>query len=137
MKCPSCSSPLREVRQHGIRLDVCACGGIWFDVGELEAWYANLRPGAARPQLPGHFLLHDDDGRPCPHCTDAVLRRFDVGEVRGSLCRQCRGVWLTAIDAQRVRRQPVDAASGPTTGALAYGISDGLMELLLGVAIGL
>ena len=73
MECPARSSSLPGVHQHGIRVDVCACGG----------------------------------------------------------------VWLTAVDMQRIRRLPPPADSGTTAGAIAYGVSEGLVELPLGVLTGL
>lgn len=36
MQCPRCNEDLIETKKHGVVLDACtACGGIWFDKGEL------------------------------------------------------------------------------------------------------
>jgi len=35
--CPSCHVPMREVRKHGVLIDLCPnCHGVWLDRGELE-----------------------------------------------------------------------------------------------------
>ncbi|MEO6666631.1 MAG: zf-TFIIB domain-containing protein [Nitrospiria bacterium] len=37
MKCPKCGSDMAEIERQGIKVDQCgACGGIYFDRGELE-----------------------------------------------------------------------------------------------------
>ncbi|MFZ5877045.1 MAG: zf-TFIIB domain-containing protein [Nitrospirota bacterium] len=37
MKCPKCGADMRELERQGIKVDQCgACGGIYFDRGELE-----------------------------------------------------------------------------------------------------
>lgn len=37
MKCPKCGADMREIERQGIKVDQCsACGGIYFDRGELE-----------------------------------------------------------------------------------------------------
>lgn len=35
--CPACAAPMRTHHPRGVELDGCmACGGVWFDGGELE-----------------------------------------------------------------------------------------------------
>ena len=37
MKCPKCGMDLSHFEMNGVELDRCEdCGGIWFDVGEVE-----------------------------------------------------------------------------------------------------
>ncbi len=37
MKCPKCGADMKEIERQGIKVDQCgACGGIYFDRGELE-----------------------------------------------------------------------------------------------------
>ena len=38
MKCPKCGTDLVEIDFKGMKIDEClSCGGIWLDVGELDA----------------------------------------------------------------------------------------------------
>lgn len=37
MKCPKCGADLAHEAYHGVEVDRChACGGVWFDAGEVE-----------------------------------------------------------------------------------------------------
>ena len=36
-RCPKCAAPLLTVTYRNVELDKCsACGGLWFDCGELD-----------------------------------------------------------------------------------------------------
>ena len=58
--CPSCQVPMREVRKHGVLIDLCpSFHVVWLDRGELEKILA-----AEREVLDYDALVH---GRPKPH----------------------------------------------------------------------
>lgn len=89
LSCPRCVSTLHAVdTDDGPTLDFCAaCGGIWFDHGELESflsWKTPPERQAAAAELVA-----------CPRCQTDTLAGFRLrGE--GPLleaCRTCGGVW--------------------------------------------
>ncbi len=100
---------------------------MWFDRGELEAWMATRgQVGSPLQQL----VIRDGNERSCPRCTSVTLQRFEFGEVRGSRCSHCRGIWLTAADVQRARALAGDAGPGP----LAIGLAGSLDHCLEAIA---
>ncbi|MAG16592.1 MAG: hypothetical protein CMJ21_00825 [Phycisphaerae bacterium] len=45
MKCPKCGKDMKEVDMQHIRVDRCnACGGTFFDRGEVEALIGSVHP---------------------------------------------------------------------------------------------
>lgn len=56
MHCPKCGMNLTEVEFQGLRLDKCfACGGIWFDNGELDVWIEKHESHGILGKLKGFF----------------------------------------------------------------------------------
>jgi Zn-finger nucleic acid-binding protein len=103
--CPECGSPLPQERHLGIQLDVCdRCQGIWFDHGELKAyWSASKSVDGPPPVDPARFEA--DPGcttLACPCCTTDTLavRRVDV--FNGGPCSACLGVWLGRAEIGRL-----------------------------------
>lgn len=97
MTCPTCDRPLVRESHQGVLLDVClACHGMWFDRGELEAyWKASRSVDEPPPVNPVQFKAGPGDATlVCPSClTDALaVRRIDV--FSGGPCSGCLGVWL-------------------------------------------
>lgn len=135
MSCPGCQRPLREVRHHGIPVDACDCGGIWFDRGELQSWMAQKGLAGAAPG-PGATALPQASLRRCPRCAVESLQRFEAGEIRGCHCGQCHGLWLTKVDVGRVERLArVDASPAGAQFGVTYG--DCIAQLLAAVFDGL
>ena len=54
MRCPLCGGRMREMRKHGVDMDVCLdCKGIWLDHGELaKIMQTCMREGAAPDAMP-------------------------------------------------------------------------------------
>lgn len=81
-----------------VELDVCeACGGAWFDHGELTA-YLKRRVAAAPPgpALDGKRRdALDERVADCPRC-GLFLEKKRLGPVRADVCATCGGVWLDA-----------------------------------------
>lgn len=49
MKCPKCGADLTHEEYSGVEVDRChACGGVWFDAGEVEQVLAQQEAGAGR-----------------------------------------------------------------------------------------
>lgn len=95
-ECPACGAEMKHLQHAGEHLDECtACGGVWFDAGELRAYahakvVGNLREGTLR-----HFFkgLGEAASR-CPACQAPALHR---GETEGhaiSGCDACGGFFL-------------------------------------------
>ena len=104
---------LRTVEHHGIKVDACDCGGLWFDRGELEAWMR------ARRGEPRQIERRQESAPPappsrCPRCADLLLDRhaFLAGDFR--VCRRCAGIWvdargMAALDPSVARESGISA----------------------------
>lgn len=95
MKCPECNAKLLPRRARGVELDSCrACGGTWFDAGELEAYRssAGARADAAGPRFvaaPGR------DPAPCPKCVTPTLIGGRAGRLAFRRCSRCAGIYVS------------------------------------------
>jgi Zn-finger nucleic acid-binding protein len=99
VKCPACAKPLVVIEREGIEVDWCAaCGGFWFDAGELE-----LLAELAQRDFTLDFTEEDpaSGGKPperrrCPRCR----QRMDVRNlaleppVAIDLCPVGHGMWF-------------------------------------------
>jgi Zn-finger nucleic acid-binding protein len=82
------------VLHRDVRVDVCDCGGMWFDHGEVEAWARDKGDAAARTtaaRTPG-----TSSDRVCPRCQIAAMRLHMVDGKTLNRCSRCKGVWLPA-----------------------------------------
>lgn len=56
MRCPKCGMELAEVDYRGVFVDACfACGGMYFDHGEIDKIVAQDEPGAFKKIVSGLF----------------------------------------------------------------------------------
>lgn len=108
LRCPACDGPLASTPLGPLTIDTCeACGGAWFDRGELEAHLTRsateLSPTAPsplpneRPAPPGRVW------KQCPSCTQPMTPRN--WEVRsGVIIDVCtaHGAWLDGGELLRV-----------------------------------
>jgi Zn-finger nucleic acid-binding protein len=91
MKCPDCQSPLTVLEVGGVEIDHCqACGGTWFDEGELERVRRSVGSSDARLK----FTPTDGPGGPCPRCVGARLAGGVVAQASVGRCPRCKGVWV-------------------------------------------
>lgn len=105
MDCPKCDSEsLVETASLGnIPLDVCpACGGIWFDKGELEALLAQSQGGAVADLS---LISPKPEGLSCPRCNSKMTRGGLVNPLLiVDKCEACGGVWLDAHELALVEK---------------------------------
>lgn len=104
MECPQCNTRLKafmvQSRNPGIdiELDRChACGGVWFDAGELE-------------NATGRKVLKSTraSDRFCPRCLIPLLNAELTAGVAVEACRACKGTYLDHRDMDTVtKRAPV------------------------------
>jgi Zn-finger nucleic acid-binding protein len=90
MQCPRCNADLVVVEAEEVELDWCAaCGGVWFDAGEVEELLGagvslGLPPaGAAEPDLR------------CPRCPRR-LAKTSLGSTTLDTCPDNHGIWFDA-----------------------------------------
>ena len=110
MKCPACKRPLRERGVGEFTVDTChgGCGGIWFDVAELELM--NDRAAAALHRVwqhPQREVEHAAE-RLCPRCPGKVLERkwfSEAKKVEIDQCPQCAGIWLDDGEFTTIREE--------------------------------
>ncbi|MBS2031722.1 MAG: zf-TFIIB domain-containing protein [Deltaproteobacteria bacterium] len=120
LRCPRCSEVLSRKRVAGVELDGCrACGGSFFDAGELTT--------IARD--PVNLLAVDDAFRAvqpalkpqstnaCPRC-QTTMTKFEQPSLRGielDACKTCKGIWLDGGEPTEIakRRGVVVLATGP------------------------
>lgn len=107
--CSNCGRDMDVVTRGGlgIEIDVCeGCGGIWLDVGELDALLAEVpvqESPADRRTLRREVHVHTSDSRlgveyrKCPRC-EAVMMRRNFGGISGVIIDECsvHGVYLDA-----------------------------------------
>jgi uncharacterized protein len=117
MKCPVCGMNLSPVRAGSVTVDAClgGCGGIWFDIFELQKLDDPQEKEAAellvnvkkRADVPVDYSQR----RYCPRCRDIVMmrhyysprRRVEVDE-----CPSCGGFWLDAGELALIREEHAD-----------------------------
>lgn len=98
MKCPKCEAEsLRSHRIGEIDVDQCeACGGVWFDLGELDD---TLEDGGRGDLKYVEATLPGDDMKPapCPRC-GGTGNMVPVKNVEHGFhidtCTVCQGKWL-------------------------------------------
>jgi Zn-finger nucleic acid-binding protein len=111
-RCPSCGGPLLRYRVQTLELDGCpACGGAWFDAGELRALKDRVDRGSW-----GNLRWLDEEldavgrteARPTPRTCprDAGVRllgvRFGPTDTVLDWCPTCRGIWLDHGEFDRI-----------------------------------
>ena len=92
MKCPDCQSALLATEMGDVEIDHCrACGGTWFDEGELQRVREAVGPfGDGAPR----FKPTDGPGGPCPRCVGARLAGGVVASASVGRCPRCKGIWV-------------------------------------------
>ena len=99
-ECPQCNTPMKpfmvQSRNPGIdvELDRChACGGVWFDAGELEIATGRSVIKSKSPS-----------DRYCPKCLIPLLNADLTTGVAVEACRTCKGTYLDARDMAMVTK---------------------------------
>lgn len=117
LRCPTCDASLAHTETAGMTVDTCAaCGGAWFDRGELEAHLSRPEArsdvrGAAVPTSRGPAY------RRCPRCAAPMTPR-NWERYSGVVVDVCarHGVWVDGGELGRLhlwmdspKRERVDA----------------------------
>lgn len=142
LPCPVClgvtmSKTRLSGRGQDLTLDACPrCGGIWFELGEVQRLRAH--PPDALWKLVQQ--RHDPHRGPCHQCQAIIDRNADRCEACGEAnriecpscqremdvqtheglrldtCRHCRGVWFDHIELEAVWKLAVTSAKSARTG---------------------
>jgi len=111
MACPKCprSQPgeLIQITIDDVQVERCAaCGGMWFDKGELGA-LLNRETARINPLLGGTDPedLNYKTGR-CPRDGKKMLRVLSARnrQVVIESCSTCQGIWLDGGEFERIKR---------------------------------
>ena len=134
MKCPRCSHELQVVSVGGVKVDACqdSCGGIWFDLFELEKM--------DQPDESAAWLLENmridieqtiDLAKPvgCPRCEGVALMRQQYSKNHSIMidkCQVCGGIWLDFGELFEIRSgNPPSAEIRTSSGDLLRGLQSG------------
>lgn len=121
MQCSSCDRPLRAVVHREVHVDVCDCGGMWFDRGELDTW---MRRERIPPPLAPVVGVKGAATSSCPRCATKTLERRTIEGASGGRCSRCTGVWLSAAAIAKF-----DPAPREPGGSGWYTFFDGVIQL--------
>lgn len=146
--CPVClGATMKKVRLKGGRqtlvLDYCArCGGVWFELGEVQhlrshaqsSFWTSVAPRADRFQMPCHscqaMIDRNADKCPacgwsnridCPTCGRKLEPQVHEG-LRLDVCNKCKGVWFDHIELDAIWKSALSAnvaRKRPSKGAVA------------------
>ena len=111
LKCPGCASDeMRVSFFHGQEVDSCtACGGIWFDSGELNAALSAADNGNDSVGIENSLGCYKGPSqKSCVHC-DEVLHHYhlmDDFHVEIDICHSCTGVWIDENEREKVVQSP-------------------------------
>ena len=82
------------IEAEGVELDWCpACGGAWFDAGEIEILLDRPRPVSELFGLPPEGERRPD--RRCPRCPE-LLAKVALGRTVLDACPAHHGIWFDA-----------------------------------------
>jgi uncharacterized protein len=101
MICPACGKDALIVEYDNIELDYCpACGGVWFDAGELELLLEAAHLGTDRAFLEGVAKSTeakiDEKKRRCPVCR-RKMKKVVINEEKNivtDICLGGHGIWF-------------------------------------------
>ena len=133
MNCPACTRELRERNVGQFTVDTChgGCGGIWFDVSELQR--VGEREAAALHRVWQHPRREVQQAaqRICPRCPAQVLERkwfSDSRQVEIDECPKCGGIWLDDGEFSAIREELKQAQAGAQPWARALSEAITLVE---------
>lgn len=113
-ECPQCNTKMRTFMvqsrnpNKNVELDRChACGGVWFDAGELELATGRSVKSTGKP-TPTRY---------CPRCLIPLLNAELGAGIAVESCRHCKGTYLDARDIAQCARQ--QAAKTPPSVSFA------------------
>jgi Zn-finger nucleic acid-binding protein len=87
-RCPSCTTPLRQVVECDVEIDVCdKCHGVWLDAGELDTLAEN------NDFSPCDFSADEIHDLQCPRCSKRHFATITTGIGTFARCADCGGVF--------------------------------------------
>jgi Zn-finger nucleic acid-binding protein len=116
--------------RSGITVDRCErCHGIWFDAKELDRHLVDIQvpeaPGPVEAAIPSRGV----GSRPCPRCVDAMHTAGWTGLVLDR-CGTCRGVFVEAIELERLCAALLPLDEGTFEGRFAAFMVEGGWSIL-------
>ena len=125
MDCPKCvgklqkttvterfTSSIKELQgaaaEYSLELDKCfACGGVWFDKGELDKYLTEQITAVDSPSLgkESDKALDEKEGK-CPRCSIVMKKSAapQAPDMTIDTCEKCHGVWLDPTEIDRLER---------------------------------
>ena len=138
--CPGCATEMQEETRHGVTIDWCSkCGGMWFDIEEIQK-YLNARGTQAGQPVPKENELRASRAGQPEKCTCCEERQLYDGTLRGfayQRCFWCGGVYLSAAELAKIQSRETTSTARPPLPPgqkmLALGDSVDLLEVALHV----
>jgi Zn-finger nucleic acid-binding protein len=108
LNCPKCTAEMFPDKFGQIIIDRCAgCGGIWFDIGELNLLKEMKGSEAIDEGLAKVGRIYDKVARTvnCPRCATPLARMSDKEQphIHMEACKSCSGVFLDAGEFKDVK----------------------------------
>lgn len=115
VRCCGCFSVMDEVEREGVLIDSCPnCGGVWFDVGELESlieradlsdsYQTDLFQEPYKVRTPTQFIPELGPARNCPHC-NLLMGKRNYKRFSGVIVDICRfhGLFLDMTELEQIQ----------------------------------
>lgn len=109
MKCPACENELTAKTIDGVTLDICGCGGVWFDNFEFKKFdepHESAGEGLVNIDADKGLQIDHDKKRGCPKCSNIIMRRHFYSAKRQTEideCPGCGGIWLDGGELKVIR----------------------------------
>lgn len=137
LACPRCQAPLAPRVFGSVTIDVCeACGGHWYDAGELER-IRELGPTERPQDSPGvapRWVDSKGGAITCPRCRMplATERYAYSSDLVLDRCENCNGVWVDAGELDRMDQLVNEWSRELEKDQVVWGQRLGEMETALG-----
>ena len=127
MLCPTCKQPMIVVEHEGIELDHClTCQGTWFDAGELELLFQDLKAEEetvfSQPLESLPAAETSEARRRCPRCRKKMKKVFvgDDLKILLDLCPRGEGFWFDAGEVGQFIEETLARLPGAAGKVIAF-----------------
>jgi Zn-finger nucleic acid-binding protein len=125
LRCPglACGGRMTSETRFGVTVDRCErCGGLWFDVEELDRW---LGHAGARDVAPPESRVPSRGvgSRPCPLC-DCVMNTAGWTDLVLDRCGRCGGLFVEAREFTRMEKDGLPAEAATFESRLTAAMAD-------------
>jgi Zn-finger nucleic acid-binding protein len=111
VKCLGCHAEMmektRQTRRGLVYYDICeACGGVWFDAGEMDAVVLQVFrsvEASSRDKAEGI----SESQRRCPRCKTGWMKKvffLTYSEILLDHCEKCHGFWLDSGELKLINQ---------------------------------